>query len=78
MMPPLARTTRCFLLDCAGSGDLQVRTMRASPMETSAVIIQTAPADTPRLAIMMYEHTALCLQFAHAFGNDRFEPLSPG
>jgi hypothetical protein len=33
--------------------------------------------DTPRLAIMMYEHTALCLQFAHAFGNDRFQPLTP-
>src|SRR5205814_9694245 len=31
----------------------------------------------PRLAIMMYEHTALCLQFAHAFGNEKFEPLSP-
>jgi hypothetical protein len=41
------------------------------------VIIQTAPAGTPRLAIMMYEHTALCLQFAHAFGNGRFESLSP-
>ena len=41
------------------------------------MIIQTAPADTPRLAIMMYEHTALCLQFAHAFGNERFEPLTP-
>jgi hypothetical protein len=23
------------------------------------MIIQTAPSDTPRLAIMMYEHTAL-------------------
>jgi Protein of unknown function (DUF3891) len=45
--------------------------------ENSAVIIQTAPSDTPRLAIMMYEHTALCLQFAHAFGNDSFEALSP-
>jgi uncharacterized protein DUF3891 len=41
------------------------------------VIIQTAPSDTPRLAITMYEHNALCLQFAHAFGNDRFEPLIP-
>jgi hypothetical protein len=41
------------------------------------VIIQTAPARAPRLAIMMYEHTALCLQFAHAFGNERFESLSP-
>jgi hypothetical protein len=34
-------------------------------------------SDTPRLAIMVHEHTALCLQFAHAFGNDSFEPLSP-
>lgn len=41
------------------------------------MIIQTAPADTPRLAIMMYEHNALCLQLAHAFGNDKFESLSP-
>ena len=41
------------------------------------MIIQTAPAGTPRLAIMMYEHTALCLHFAHAFGNERFEPLNP-
>jgi len=29
------------------------------------------------LAIMMYEHTALCGQFARAFGNDQFERLSP-
>src|SRR5271166_3095508 len=42
-----------------------------------AMIIQTAPAGTPRLAIMMYEHTALCGQFARAFGNDAFEPLAP-
>ena len=41
------------------------------------MIIQTAPPGTPRLAIMMYEHTALCLHFANAFGNDQFEPLSP-
>ena len=41
------------------------------------MIIQTAPAGTPRLAVMMYEHTALCGQFARAFGNDRFESLSP-
>lgn len=41
------------------------------------MIIQTAPPDTPRLAIMMYEHNALCLQLACAFGNGRFEPLSP-
>jgi hypothetical protein len=45
--------------------------------EAYGVIIQTAPAGTPRLAIMMYEHTALCLHFAHAFGNERFEPLNP-
>src|SRR5580704_6727734 len=41
------------------------------------MIIQTAPAGTPRLAIMMYEHTALSGQFARAFGNELFEPLSP-
>lgn len=41
------------------------------------MIIQTAPAHATRLAIMMYEHTALCLQFANAFGNSRFEPLAP-
>ena len=42
------------------------------------MIIQTAPSGTPRLAITMSEHNALCLQFAHAFGNGRFDPLSPG
>src|ERR1700742_840558 len=41
------------------------------------MIIQTAPAGEPRLAIMMYEHTALSHQFARAFGNDRFEPIMP-
>src|SRR5579883_2282317 len=41
------------------------------------MIIQSAPAGTPRLAVMMYEHTALCGQFARAFGNDQFEPLAP-
>jgi hypothetical protein len=41
------------------------------------VIIQTAPSGVPRLAIMMYEHTALCQHFANAFGNERFEPVSP-
>jgi len=41
------------------------------------VIIQTAPQGTPRLAVMMYEHTALCLQFANVFGNREFEALSP-
>src|ERR1700678_4296990 len=41
------------------------------------MIIQTAPAGAPRLAIMMHEHTALCGQFARAFGNAEFESLSP-
>ncbi|MGA7487597.1 MAG: DUF3891 family protein [Xanthobacteraceae bacterium] len=41
------------------------------------MIIQTAPAGTPRLAVMMYEHTALCRQFAEAFGNRQFESLAP-
>jgi hypothetical protein len=41
------------------------------------MIIQTAPAGEPRRAIMMHEHTALCGQFARAFGNSRFEPLEP-
>jgi hypothetical protein len=41
------------------------------------VIIQTAPKGSARLAVMMYEHTALCLQFAHAFGNKQFEALAP-
>jgi hypothetical protein len=41
------------------------------------MIIQTAPAGTPRLAVMMHEHTALCGQFARAFGNDEFESLAP-
>jgi len=42
-----------------------------------AMIIQTSPAGSPRLAVMMYEHTALCGQLARAFGNDAFESLSP-
>ena len=41
------------------------------------MIIQTAPAGTPRLAVFMHEHTALCGQFARAFGNDEFESLAP-
>ena len=41
------------------------------------MIVQTAPDDTPRLAIMMHEHTALCQQFAHAFGNERLQALTP-
>jgi hypothetical protein len=41
------------------------------------MIIQTAPAAQPRLAIMMYEHTALAHQFARAFGNERFAAPDP-
>jgi hypothetical protein len=41
------------------------------------MIIQTAPAGAPRLAIMMHEHTALSGQFARAFGNERFQPAQP-
>jgi hypothetical protein len=41
------------------------------------MIIQTAPEGQPRLAVMMYEHTALAHQFAREFGNDRFEPAQP-
>jgi hypothetical protein len=71
----------------AGRGDIDRRRalslayQSALPLPTkrrrTAVIIQTAPRETPRLAVMMYEHTALCLHFAHAFGNDRFEALNP-
>ena len=41
------------------------------------MIIQSAPAGQPALAIMMHEHTALSGQFARAFGNDRFAPPEP-
>ena len=41
------------------------------------MIIQTAPAGEPHLAVMMHEHLALCSQFARAFGNEAFEPLAP-
>ena len=41
------------------------------------MIIQTAPAGRPHLAIMMHEHTALSGQFARAFGNARFAPVEP-
>ena len=41
------------------------------------MIIQTAPAAQPRLAIMMYEHTALAHQFARAFGNRSFQAPDP-
>jgi hypothetical protein len=41
------------------------------------MIIQTAPEGEPRLAVMMYAHTALSHQFAREFGNERFEPAQP-
>ena len=41
------------------------------------MIIQTAPAGQSRMAIMMYEHTALSHQFARGFGNERFEAPQP-
>jgi hypothetical protein len=41
------------------------------------MIIQTAPAGEPRLAVLMHEHTALAGQFARAFGNSRFEAVDP-
>ena len=41
------------------------------------MIIQTAPEGEPRLAVMMYEHTALAHQFAREFGNRAFEPAQP-
>jgi len=41
------------------------------------MIIQTAPAGQSRLAIMMYEHTALSHQFARGFGTERFEAPQP-
>ncbi len=41
------------------------------------MIVQSAPDGEPRLVITMAEHTALAGQAARAFGNDRFEPVSP-
>ena len=41
------------------------------------MIVQTAPPGQPRLAIMMYEHTALSHQFARGFGNDEFQGAEP-
>ena len=41
------------------------------------MIIQSAPAGQPGLAIMMYERAALSHQFARAFGNDRFQGPEP-
>ncbi len=41
------------------------------------MIVQTAPAGEPRFVIKMAEHTAFAGALARAFGNDRFEPVSP-
>ena len=41
------------------------------------MIVQSAPDNGPRLVITMVEHTALAGQAARAFGNDRFESVSP-
>ena len=41
------------------------------------MIIQTAAPGSPRLAVMMHEHTTLSGQFARAFGNAAFEPIAP-
>ena len=41
------------------------------------MIVQSASDGQPRLVITMAEHTALSGQAARAFGNDRFEPVSP-
>ena len=46
-------------------------------LEDMSVIIQTAPSGQHRLAIMMYEHTALSHQFARGFGNKRFQSPEP-
>jgi hypothetical protein len=51
--------------------------MRQSKKEFRTMIIQTAGEGEPRLAVMMYEHTALSEQFARAFGNERFESIWP-
>ena len=40
------------------------------------MIVQTAPEGAPRFVIRMSAHTALSDQFAEAFGNDEFEPIS--
>jgi len=41
------------------------------------MIVQSAPDGQPRLVITMAEHTAFSAQAARAFGNDRFEPVTP-
>jgi hypothetical protein len=41
------------------------------------MISQTAPQGEPHFVLTMANHTEMCGQMARAFGNDRFEPLSP-
>lgn len=41
------------------------------------MFIQSAPPGSPHLAVAMVDHTALCGQFARAFGNGRFEAPTP-
>jgi hypothetical protein len=41
------------------------------------MISQTAPEGEPHFVLTMANHTEMCGQMARAFGNDRFEPLSP-
>lgn len=41
------------------------------------MIVQNAPAGEPHFVITMAQHTAFADAMARAFGNDRFEPLSP-
>lgn len=41
------------------------------------MISQTAPQGEPHFVLTMADHTRMCGQMARAFGNDRFERLSP-
>lgn len=41
------------------------------------MISQTAPQGEPHFVLTMANHTEMCGQMARAFGNDRFEPVSP-
>jgi hypothetical protein len=41
------------------------------------MITQTAPEGEPHFVVTMVEHMDLCAQMARAYGNDRFESLSP-
>jgi hypothetical protein len=41
------------------------------------MMVQTAPENEPHFVINMREHLDVCGQLARAYGNDRFESLSP-